>query len=802
MKRCTVVECLETRALLSVPAGFTETRVATGLAQPVAMAFAPDGRLFVAEKDGAVRVIEDGALRSEPFLRLDVETVSEAGISGIVIDPHFEQNRFVYLYSTVPGTAAHNRVSRFTADAEGHSVVPGSELVLLDVEKPVSFVHNGGALHFGADGKLYVASGDGSRPTAAQSFTSLLGKMLRINPDGSIPEDNPFYASTTGVHRAIWALGLRNPFTFAVQPGTGRMYINDVGLETWEEVNDGAAGANFGWPEAEGPSTDPRFSTPVYAFRHESDCTAITGGTFYNPTVPQFPATYEGGYFFANYCEHYIKRLDPATGSATVFATRLQRPVDLDVGPDGTLYYLSNARATGVGHVFAIRHTGSAAPAIGTHPDPLTVPAGKSARFTVAATGTQPLRYQWQRDGVDIPGATGPAYTLPAAALADSGAAFRAVVANDHGSVTSNAATLTVTPNQAPSEKITAPAIGTLYRGGQTIGYAAVATDPEDGTLPASAFTWSVDFHHTDHTHPYRSPVTGSRQGTFTISNAGELSPDVWYRIHLTVKDSSGVTHSTFRDVKPVVSTITLRTSVPGLGLKLDGRPVSSPHPVTGVAGMRRSLGAPPTQTLNGVPYEFVSWSDGKAATHDITFPDAARTYTANYRVTSPAVRLAPSADAYVWDGTHSGSNFGRASQLVLKTHSSGLTRHAYLNFDLDSLGGIGSAKLRLFGRLVSTTPGSVAVGVFAAADTAWGEKTITWNNRPATAAAPLKQVNVTTAADRWYEWDLTSYLRQQKSAGRTTVTLVLKALSPSKPTVGFSSREAPTHRPELLLRP
>ena len=802
MNRFTVVESLEPRVLLSVPAGFTETRVATGLAQPIAMAFAPDGRLYIAEKDGAVRVMKEGALLPDPFLRLSVETVSEAGISGIVLDPDFAENRFVYVYYTVPGTSSHNRLSRFTADSAGDSVVAGSERVLLDVEKQVSFVHNGGALHFGADGKLYVATGDGSMPTQAQSLTSLLGKMLRINPDGSIPEDNPFYAKTTGVHRAIWALGLRNPFTFAVQPGTGRMFINDVGLDTWEEVNEGCAGANFGWPEAEGPSTDPRFSTPIYAFRHESDCTAITGGTFYNPPVPQFPATYEGGYFFANYCEDYVKRLDPKTNAATVFATRLQRPVDVDVGPDGTLYYLSNARATGIGHVYAIRYTGSQVPAIGTHPEPLTVTVGRSATFSVTATGTQPMRYQWQRDGVEIPGATAATYTLSAAQLSDTGAAFRAVVRNDHGSVTSGAAVLTVTPNHAPTVRITAPAVGTRYRGGQTISYAATAADAEDGTLPPSAFTWGVDFHHSDHTHPYVSPVTGSRQGTFTISTAGELSPDVWYRIHLTVRDSGGMTYSSYRDVKPVISTITLRTSVPGVGLKLDGSPVRTPYSFTGVAGMRRSLGAPSTQTLNGVTYEFVSWSDGKGATHDITFPDAARTYTANYRVASPAVRLAPSADAYVWEGTQAARNFGTSPQLVSKTHGSGLTRHAYLKFDLRTLGSIGSAKLRLFGRMVATTPGSVGAGVFAAADTAWGEKTLTWNNRRATGATPLAQVDVTSDAERWYEWDLTTCLRQQKAAGRTAVTLVLKTLAPTKPTVAFSSRESATNRPELLVRP
>ena len=112
--------------------------------------------------------------------------------------------------------------------------------------------------------------------------------MLRINADGSIPEDNPFFKTAKDKYRAVWAYGLRNPFAFAVQPGTGRILINDVGEASWEEINEGVAGANYGWPHAEGPSTDPRFKGPLYAYDH-SQGRSITGGTFYNPPVVQFP---------------------------------------------------------------------------------------------------------------------------------------------------------------------------------------------------------------------------------------------------------------------------------------------------------------------------------------------------------------------------------------------------------------------------------------------------------------------------------------------------------------------------------
>src|SRR5262249_47230559 len=151
-----------------------------------------------------------------------------------------------------------------------------------------------GALHFGIDGKLYVAVGDHSVSTNAQSMTTIKGKILRMNTDGTIPHDNPFFATASGQNRLIWALGLRNPFRFAVQPGTGRIFINDVGKDHFEEINDGVAGGNYGWNLTEGPTTDPRFRTPFYAYPHDAlsspvNGCAIVGGAFYNPTVVQFP---------------------------------------------------------------------------------------------------------------------------------------------------------------------------------------------------------------------------------------------------------------------------------------------------------------------------------------------------------------------------------------------------------------------------------------------------------------------------------------------------------------------------------
>jgi glucose/arabinose dehydrogenase len=620
-------------AAATLPSGFTESVAASGLASPTAMAFAPDGRLFVAQQGGQLRVVKNGALLPTPFLTVTVSSSGERGLLGIAFDPAFASNQWVYVYYTATTPAIHNRVSRFTAS--GDTAVAGSETVILDLDNLSGATnHNGGAMHFGPDGKLYIAVGENANSANSQTLGNLLGKILRINKDGSIPTDNPFYTTAVGKNRAIWSLGLRNPFTFSFQPGTGRMFINDVGQNVWEEIDDGIAGSNYGWPTTEGPTTDTRFRSPLHWYGHGAGDTvgcAITGGAFYNPATPQFPADYTGDYFFADYCNNWIRRYDPASNTATGFATNASAPVDLLVTDDGSLYYL----ARGAGAVYRVRYTGSQAPQITTQPASRTVAAGQSATFTVGASGTAPLQYQWRRNGANISGATATSYTLPSAAQTDNGATFDVVVTNSFGSATSNTATLTVTANSLPSATITAPANNTLYNAGDTIVYSGTGTDPEDGNLPPSAFTWQVDFHHDTHTHPFIAPTSGATGGSFVIPRTGETAANVWYRIHLTVRDSGGLTSSTFVDVVPRKVTLTLATSPTGLQVTLDGQPVTAPSSVQGVVGVTRTLGVVSPQTVGGVTYEFVSWSDGGAATHSFNTPASNTTYTATFRVAS-----------------------------------------------------------------------------------------------------------------------------------------------------------------------
>src|SRR5262245_29851690 len=210
-------------AAATLPFGFRETQLASGLSSPTAMAFAPDGRLFVCQQGGSLRVIKNGVLLPAPFVSLTVNSSGERGLLGVAIDPNFASNQFVYLYYTATTPAIHNRISRFTAS--GDVAAAGSEVVLLDLNDLSTFTnHNGGALNFGPDGKLYAAVGENANAANSQTLNNLLGKILRINANGSIPTDNPFFGSATGSNRAIWALGLRNPFTFAFNAAGTRMF--------------------------------------------------------------------------------------------------------------------------------------------------------------------------------------------------------------------------------------------------------------------------------------------------------------------------------------------------------------------------------------------------------------------------------------------------------------------------------------------------------------------------------------------------------------------------------------------------
>jgi glucose/arabinose dehydrogenase len=448
------------------------------------MEFAPDGRLFICLQTGQVRVIKNGLLLSTPFLSLSVDSSGERGLLGIAFDPNFVTNHFVYVYYTVPTSPIHNRVSRFTAT--GDVAAAGSEVVLLDLDNlSTATNHNGGGLHFGPDGKLYIGVGENANGANAQTLSNLLGKMLRIKTDGTIPNDNPFFNTATGKNGAIWALGLRNPFTFAFQPGTGRMFINDVGQDTWEEIDDGIAGSNYGWPNCEGLCSppNPAYLDPIFFYGHGSTATtgcAIVGGTFYNPPVSEFPSSYTGKYFFSDLCSGWIRLFDPTAGTASGFATGIDTPVDLDVGPDGALYYL--ARGSN-GQVFRVATPAEALNISGRS----RVGTGENVAISgFIVTGNAPKRVGVRAIGPSLAGfGVANPLTDPMVALRRSDGSL--VSANDNWRDTQQ--TEIINAGIAPPNDLEAALIATLTAG----NYTAIVLGKNGGTGVGLAEVYDLD---------------------------------------------------------------------------------------------------------------------------------------------------------------------------------------------------------------------------------------------------------------------------------------------------------------------
>ena len=618
-------ESLEVRELLTtLPPGFTEVQVADLNTNPTAIASTPDGRLLIATDNnantGTIRVIKNGTLLPTPALQFTIFSQGEQGINGMTIDPDFINNNFVYVYYTTDQGGRHNRLSRFTFS--GDTVISGSEFVLMDFDLlGAGTIHNGGGMAFGSDGKLYLGIGDNVNSANARTLNNQFGKILRLNSNGTIPTDNPFFSVANGDNRAIYAIGVRSPYSVAADPVSGRIFFNDVGSSLFEEINELQAGGDYGWAINEGSTNDPAYVSPIYAYPHGmaiyQGC-AVTGGTFYQPTISQFPAAYANKYFFIDFCSGWIDTYDLTTGAVAQFASGLEtESIALHVDALGAMYYLSQD----TGRVMKIEYPVNAPPAIAYEPHNSSVAAGEATSFEVSVGGTAPFTYQWQKNGINIPGAVSKSLSIGSASLADNGAVYRVAVSNAFGSILSAGATLSVIAGHRPLPVITLPLEGGTYIAGNQIQFSGSATDAEDGVLPIGSLTWKVLFHHDAHAHPVLGPFSGAAGGTFTVPTVGETSPDTWFRIHLTAIDSTGLTTEITRDIFPETSSFTLTSNVPGIVLSLDGSPVSNPSATTGVVGMARSISTAATQVVNGREFQFVRWSDGGAIAHTIATP-------------------------------------------------------------------------------------------------------------------------------------------------------------------------------------
>ena len=317
------------------PPVLADELVQTGLRVPWDLAFAPDGRMFVTERPGNVLIFESGApnaARLGQFAVPDMRAVGESGLMGLALDPAFAQNGLLYVCaSRMVGGEWRNQVLRLKAT--------GSEIafdgIVLGEGMRANRIHDGCTLRFGPDGKLWVSMGESGTGALAQDPRGLNGKILRVTTDGSFPDDNPVIAG--GPRSAVYSWGHRNPQGIAFEPGTGRVFVVEHGANTHDEINLIEAGANYGWPTAEGPDPERRFTDPLWSSGGVT--LATSGGTF---LVGERWGTWAGSLMVATLKESDLRRF---TVNGTTVAPaevlydkkygRLRTPV---LGPDGALY--------------------------------------------------------------------------------------------------------------------------------------------------------------------------------------------------------------------------------------------------------------------------------------------------------------------------------------------------------------------------------------------------------------------------------------------------------------------------------
>ena len=608
--------------------------------------------MLVGELTEKIWVVQPGAgaPNATPFLQLDASQLfGEQGLMDVLPDPSFAQNGWYYVFYThgSAGQNNRNRVSRFTAS--GNATVAGSEVVLWEDDVNAAAEHHGGTLGFGPDGKLYISSGDQFDAPSAQQLTNFHGKILRINKDGTVPTDNPFFDGNGANKDAIWAYGLRNPFRTSFDPATGRLYIGDVGGNdpntAIEEVNLGAAGANYGWPLCEGSCGVAGTTGPIHSYPH-SDAT------------PRSPAAsciaarssrseYRGQLLLRGLRpEHdqapHLRRERQRRRAGELLAGGRRsrhrgggRPGQTDPG-SGRLALLRRHR---------LQRPARAEPG-GDPQDPLHRRATSrrwSRRTRRRARAPRRSRSRSRAPGRRIPRASRSAYTWTFGDGATSTQANPTHVYTNSGQYVarlsvSDGASAALSPDLAiavgnpPSAVISAPTNGGLFRAGDVIAFSGTATDPEDGTLPPSAFSWTILFHHDSHVHPAGGPFTNTRNGTLAIPFSGhDFQGATSYEIVLTVTDSTGLSNATSVTIFPDKVNLSFGSVPSGLELEIDGIRRQTPFVLDDVKGFQHTIGAP-DQVAGGSAYRFGSWSDGGAQSHPIAVPNTNQSYVATFQ--------------------------------------------------------------------------------------------------------------------------------------------------------------------------
>ena len=791
-------------AATTLPAGFGEVDMSAGsLSSPVATAFAPDGRKFVAEKAGRVRVVApSGAVVATPLLdiRTKVNDFSDRGMLGIATDKDFAANGYLYLlyvYELNPlvqdsDAPMVSRLTRVTVKPDNTLVNPANpETTILgkDVSGPCPQPddlrdcipadykwHTIGTVRSDpVDGTLWLGNGD-THPHRIDATSyrpydenSLAGKIIHIDRQGRGLPGHPFCPGETNLDKTctkIYAKGFRNPFRFSLRPGKGPV-VGDVGADKREELDLIAPGRNYGWPCYEGDMRTPLYdeeprcvqeyakegtaaaaTPPNWSYDHGAGA-SIVAGPVYEGTG--YPSDYRGDIFVADYVQGWVKRLevDAAERVTAVydFAREWPTGVELQAAPGtGDIAYTDLGYGAAPAGVRRFEYTGStnAPPTAAASGTPTSGPAPLAVSFSGAGSADpdgDALTYLWQFGDDSAPsGATNPSHTYAAPGT------YTATLTVEDGNGNADSDTVTITVgNSAPTASIAAPADESLYRDGVAVALRGSATDREDAALPESAYAWRVLLHHGSHIHEHSS-ATGS-QASFVP--ATDHDADSYYEIRLTVTDSGGLASTTTAEVRPQTSKLTLASSPAGAPVEYVGvQPAPAPLTRVAAVGYRATISAAETFVRDGVTYRFSGWSDGGARQHEVTVPAADSTLTASYVPEgTQTLSFTPEADTWV-DATRPTTSFGTSSQMEVDTSP---LSQSFVRFRVAGVAGrqIVGARLRLFQRDASRTGGRV----FAMSSNSWLES-MTWNTRPAIDGLQLAAFGA-VAAGNSYEVDL-----------------------------------------------
>ncbi len=603
--------------LAAPPSGFqTSLLIGSGLNSPTGLGIAPDGRIFILEQGGGIKIYKNGKLLDRMFDELTSVADGDRGLLGIAFDPNFTTNHYVYFYYT--GSDLYHHVVRFNASDD--IATDGPVPIYTSTSKSGSN-HAGGTIQFGPDNKLYISIGEAGQPKNAQDLSNVLGKVLRINPDGSIPSDNPF-TNTPGAKPEIWAYGLRNPFRFQFDSVTGNLFLGDVGNDKWEEINKIEAGFNYGWPVVEGNCDSCPYTNPLFSYFHQTPTYSITGGPVYRGTV--FPSEYQGRLFYGDYGRGWIKTLTfnpDSTVTDTSFEPQAGTVVDIKTGLDGSLYFVTIYP----GRVYRISYPGSnpfpvaiSSSDINSGHEPLTV---SFSSLGSSDPQEQPLTYLW-----DFGDGTSSSLANPVKTYSSNGKYLAQLTVSD-GQNSIPAIPLEINIGTPPAVNIDLPQSGFKYSAGDTVNYSASGN--------ATSYSTEIIFHHSTHIHPFIRPHL-SQAGSFTISTIGEPSADTWYEIQITGTDPDGLITTASQNIYPNKSTVTLQTDPLQMQISLDGSPVTTPYTFEGIVGFQRIIDAL-TQNKSDTIYEFDHWLDEVgSSTRTIEVPASPATYTANFRTVPP----------------------------------------------------------------------------------------------------------------------------------------------------------------------